>query len=218
MLMIDSDIQQALKDKTLEITNLSNDSFKSLAYIARLGKRALIGGQDKEVSLVDEGSITLKAGDFVLFNTEESFKLSDKIAGHIGISSYYARKGLILLAGMHIDPEWDGHLVLGAYNASPREIVLDYLTNLILIEFHQLTKAPTITAKHNPEQRKGLLPKIDKDFLRTLEAQSLSDLSKEIRLLAISVARLDKDMKALKWVMAIGLVFISLLVALKGTI
>lgn len=218
MLMTDNDIQQALKDGTLKITNLSDDSFKSLAYVARLGKRALIGGQYKEINLDDDNSITLNAGDFVLFNTEESFKLSDKIAGHIGMSSYYARKGLILLAGMHIDPEWEGHLVLGAYNASPREIVLDYLSNMIVIEFHQLTQAPAITAKKNVEQRKGLLPKMDKDFLRTLETQSLSELGKEIRALTISVGGLDKDMKAFKWVMGIGLVFIGLLIALKGTI
>lgn len=222
MLMTDSDIQQALKDKTLEIANISEDSFKSLAYVARLGKRALIGGQNKEINLNNDNSIILKAGDFVLFNTEESFKLSDKIAGHIGMSSYYARKGLILLAGMHIDPEWDGHLVLGAYNASPREIVLDYLSNLIVIEFHQLTKAPNITAKKNPEQRKGLLPKMDKDFLRTLETQSLSELGKEIRELTISVSGLDKDTKALKWVMGtsiavmtLGFAFIGMMIALK---
>ena len=218
MLMTDNDIQQALKNKTLEITNMGDDSFKSLAYVARLGKRALIGGQKKEINLNNDNSITLNAGDFVLFNTEESFKLSNKIAGHIGMSSYYARKGLILLAGMHIDPEWEGHLVLGAYNASPREIVLDYLSNIIVIEFHQLTRAPAITAKKNAEQRKGLLPKIDKDFLRTLETQSLSELGKEIRALTISVSSLDKDMKAFKWVIGVGLVFIGLLIALKGTI
>lgn len=80
MLMTDNDIQQALKNKTLEITNMSDDSFKSLAYIARLGKRALIGGQEKEINLNNDNSITLNAGDFVLFNTEESFKLSNKIA------------------------------------------------------------------------------------------------------------------------------------------
>lgn len=223
--MVDTDIQQALKNKTLEITNISEDSFKPLAYVARLGKRALIGGQDKEINLVNDNSITLKAGDFVLFNTEESFTLSNKIAGHIGMSSYYARKGLMLLAGMHIDPEWDGYLVLGAYNASPREIVLDYLSKLIVIEFHQLTQPPNITAKKNPEQRKGLLPQMDKDFLRTLETQSLSGLGKEIRELTISVGGLDKDTKALKWVMGIsiavmtiGFAFIGLMIALKDTL
>lgn len=90
----------------------------------------------------------------MLFNTEENFKLSDKIVGHIGMRLYYVRKGLILLAGMRIDPEWDEHLVVGVYNASPREIVLDYLSHLIVIEFHQLTKAPSITAKKNAEQKR----------------------------------------------------------------
>lgn len=119
---------------------------------------------------------------------------------------------------MHIDPEWEGHLILGAYNASPREIVLDYISNMIVIEFHQLSQAPAITAKKNIEQRKGLLPKIDKNFLRTLETQSLSELGKEIRALTISVSSLDKDMKHFKCVIGIGLIFISLLIALKGAI
>ncbi len=221
MLMIDKDIQRAIAEERLEIINVDNDSFKSLSYIARLGKRALIGGQAAEIDVANQGSITLKAGDFVLFNTAENFKLCDTIAGHIGMTSYYARKGLILLAGMHIHPGWEEHLILGAYNASPRDIVLDYLTGMITIEFHQLTQAPRISAGKNPEQQKGLLPKMDKDFLRALETQSLSEVSQELRQLArsvsnleMSVSNLEKNMGWVQWTMGIGFVFISILIAI----
>jgi len=29
------------------------------------------------------------------------------------MKSYYVRKGIVLLAGLQIDPGWDGYLVLG---------------------------------------------------------------------------------------------------------
>lgn len=214
MLMTDNDIRKAIKDNALEITNLNEDSFKSLAYVARLGERALVGGAEEEIKVNNQGGVALKAGDFVLFNTAEKFKLSDRIAGHIGTTSYYARKGLVLLAGMHVHPEWDGHLVLGAYNASPRDIVLDYLSPLIAIEFHQLSSVPHVTAKKNLEQQKGLLPRVDKDFLRTMETQSLSQVSEELRKLAISSSNMQKEMRIMQWVMGIGFTFLALMVAL----
>ena len=197
MIMTDKEIREAIKTDKLKINNISESSFKPIAYVARLGKRALIGGKDKEIDLTKEGSVTLKAGDFFMFTTEESFSLSEKLSAHIGIRSYYARKGLILLAGMHIDPLWEGHLVLGGYNASPTDIVLDYLSDIVVIEFHQLNVAPTITAKNSAEQREGKLPAIDKDFIRHMETQSLSALGRDVRDLTRSVSRIDDDLKNL---------------------
>lgn len=197
MLMTNQEIQQSIIDKKLIIDNISNDCFKPIAYVARLGSRVLTGGSDKEINLKADGSITLKAGDFIMFTTHEKFTLTDKIAGHIGMRSYWARKGLVLLAGMHIDPLWEGNLVLGAYNASPTNITLDYLSDIIVIEFHQLTVAPTITAKNNAAQKEGRIPDFDKDFIRHMETQSLSELGREVRNLTRSIGRVDDDINKL---------------------
>ena len=218
MLMTDEDIRRAIENKNLEIRGLDENSFKSVAYIARLGKRCLISGNDKEIDVAHEGSVTLNPGEFALFVTEESFKLSDKISGHIGIRSYYARKGIILLAGMHIDPSWDGHLVIGVYNASPRRTVLDYLADIVIIEFHQLQKAPTKLAKNSPEQQQGLLPQLDKDLLRDLETKSLSQISEDIKALSMSISNLEHSVKDLGRQMKFILTALMIILGIVGVL
>lgn len=193
MLMTHLDIEQALQEKALVISNFDKHYLKPIAYTARIGNRVLVGGQEQEVDLSSVGTITIKAGDFMMFNTIECFTLSGKITGRIGMRSHWARKGLILLAGMHIDPLWDGHLILGAYNASPNDISIDYMVDILAIEFHQLNVAPTLTAKNNPDQKAGRIPSIDKEFIRRMETQSLSELGRDVRHLTQSVARIEEE-------------------------
>lgn len=195
--MTDIEIKNAIDNEELIIKNFDDKLLKPIAYSARLGKKALIGGHENEINLEEKGFITLKAGDFILFNTEEKFTLNNDIAGRIGIRSYYARKGLILLAGMHIDPSWDGYLIIGGYNASPGDITLDYKSDIIAIEFHKLNQPPKKQAKNNPEQTDGRLPIIDKEFIRRMETESLSSLSLEVRNLVRSMDKMDDEVKDL---------------------
>jgi len=218
MILVDNQIELALKTKELIITNFDKQSLKPLAYVATVGKKVLLSGAEKEINLEKEGSITIEPGDFLLFSTFESFTLSDKIAGHIGPRSYFARKGLAILAGMHIDPKWDGHLVIGAYNSSPQKIVLDYKSQIINIEFHKLQTTPTKFAIGNDDQKRGNLPIYDKEYLRRLEGESLSSVSKDLRTLTQNVIQLTNKIdgltqgqKWLKW--GIGLI-VAVLIAM----
>jgi hypothetical protein len=122
-----------------------------------------------------------------LLTTLEKITLSNDIVGHIGMKSYYIRKGLILLAGLQIDPGWDGYLVLGMYNASPRSITLDYQSPICTVDFYKLTVPASEPFRTGDEQRAGLIPKVDKDYLRTLETQTLSEMSESVRRLSESV-------------------------------
>jgi len=190
LLLTDGEIKEAIKSGELVIENFSEDSLQPASYDMRLGERALISGKDAELDLEKAGSVTIGAAEFALFTTHEKVKLSSTIAGHIGLRSYFARKGLVLLAGIQIDPTFEGILVLGAYNASSRRITLDYLDRFCTVEFHRLNK-PVEKAYHGiEEQRKGRLPQADKDFLRTLEVESLSDLSESVRRLTENVSTL----------------------------
>ena len=164
--------------------------------------------QFSNLSSKSYGEVTINSGDFALLTTFEKIKLSNIIAGSIGLRSYYARKGLILLAGPQIDPGFEGVLVLGVYNASPRKITLCYLDKLCTIGFHKLGKT---TEKLHPgieEQKHGRIPNIDKDYLRMLETRSFSELSK-------SVDQLSKDVSTLKTVTKIHF---SILLVILGAI
>ena len=171
MLLSDVEIREAMKKKKIVIEPFSEPSLQPASYDLRVGKRMLVSGEEGELDLEDKHSATLKAGQFALVTTLEKITLSDSVAAHIGMKSYYVRKGIILLSGLQIDPGWNGFLVLGMYNASPRSITLDYQSTVCSIDFYSLAVPASRTFPTNEEQESGFIPKMDKDYLRTLRLQ-----------------------------------------------
>lgn len=120
----------------------------------------------------------------------EKITLSNDIAAHPGMKSYYVRKGIILLAGLQVDPGWDGYLVLGLYNASPRGITIDYGSSIFTVDFYGLATPASASFETGDEQMAGEIPKVDKDYLRTLETQTLSEMPESVRMLSQNVSTL----------------------------
>lgn len=192
MIMTDKEIRDAMRTGDLEIEYFDDTNLQAASYDGRIGNRALIGGKDAEIDVERSRSITIQPGDFVLLITKEKLKLSNNIAGNLGLKSYYGRKGLVILAGLQIDPGFEGHLVIGGYNAAPRKLVLDYEAPFVTIEFHRLAAAVEKPYVSGEEQKRGEIPRIDKDYLRTLETQSLSDLASDLRKLTQNVGQMQK--------------------------
>jgi dCTP deaminase len=190
MLMTDREIRAALESGELEIRDYAEAHIEPTSYDMRLGKEALVSRQDQKILLSPSVSLTLNAGDFALVITYESVKMPNDIAAQIGMKSGLARKGLMLLAGIQIDPGFEGVLVLGLYNASPRRITLDYQAPLCTVEFHRLSGPVQNPHPGHPDLKKGHIPEEDKAFLRTLETESLSELCQSVRTLAQSVSTL----------------------------
>lgn len=216
MLMTDGEIREALASQKLVIENFSPEFLEPASYDMRIGKKALLTSVDDEINLEEKGSVTLKAGAFALITTYEKVKLSNTIAGHIGIKSYYTRKGIVILAGLQIDPGFEGALVLGIYNASPRSLTLDYLAAFCTVEFHQLTKPVLKPYTPGEEQKRGDIPRADKDYLRTLETQTLSEMSEALRQMTMNVGDLTATVKTLSRI--VYAVVIPLLLAIIATI
>jgi dCTP deaminase len=206
-----------MKEGKIIIEPFHELSLQAASYDLRVGKKVLISGMEAEIDLEEKRSITLKAGCFALMTTLERIALSTEIVGHIGMKSYYIRKGLILLAGLQIDPGWDGYLVLGMYNASPRNITLDYQSPICTVDFYGLTvpaSKPFITGE---EQKAGQIPRIDKDYLRTLETQTLSEMSESVRQLSANVAQMSRTLKWYVIPLIVG-IYIALLSCLLGIV
>ncbi len=184
MLMTDGEIREALKSGLLKIEPFEDNRLEPCSYDSRLGKEALVSRDHVLVDLTKANSIRLEPGDFSLIITEEFFQLPLNMVAHIGMKSGLARRGIILLAGMQIDPGFEGHLRLGFYNASGRPITIDYLDPICTIEFHSLTKNAERGVRTFPELKDGRIPDSDKAFLRELETTSLSDLA--IQMLSLS--------------------------------
>jgi len=207
MLLTDSEIKEVMKKGELVFENYEERMLQPASYDMRVGKTLLISGQENEINMEERGSVVLKAGQFALITTQEGVKLSDSIVGHIGLKSYYVRKGVIILAGLQIDPGFNGVLVLGVYNASSRGISLDYSSPLCTVEFHKLEKPVKIPFNRADvdEQQRGHIPKADRDYLKTLETQSLSEMSESVRFLSENVASLTRTVNKVIIPLTIGI-------------
>lgn len=207
-ILTDVEIKSAITAGEIAIEPLDEvHGLQPASYDVRLGKKAIITrtvsleelkgkvqkGEVKEINIEKEGSITVPGGAFALVTTLERIKLGRRYAGHIGMRTYYTRKGLVILSGLQIDPGWDGVLVLGLANLSPRSLTLDYSDHLCTIEIHRLNvDAGIYKGTYMAEQREGRIPSADKDYLRTIETMSVSDLTKALIDLSQGVSYLSK--------------------------
>src|SRR4051794_3755256 len=110
-LMTDAEIREAIEAGDIALDPLAEASLQPASYDLRLGDRAMItrtadveklrkrleeDEPPSELKVDKEGSITIPAGAFSLIVTREKIRLSARYAGHLGLRSYYARKGLLL--------------------------------------------------------------------------------------------------------------------------
>ena len=216
MLITDGEIKESMAAAGgMRIRNFAEASLQPASYDMRVGSKVLVSQNETEVDLASKGSVTLAPGVFALVTTHESIELPDDIAGHIGVKSYYTRKGMVMLTGLQIDPGFDGVLVVGLYNASPRGLTLEYLAPFCTVEFHKLARPVQTPFRSNDEQKQGHIPRADKDYLRTLETQSLSEMSESLRKLTVDVGSLAHSVKTLQWliplIVATGIAIIGFL-------
>ncbi len=212
-LMTDTEIREAISSGEIVLDPLSEESLQPASYDLRLGERAIITKsldiekvREKlqtdavpEVNVSKEGSISIPAGAFALIVTRERVQLSTNHAGHIGLRSYFARKGLLLLAGLQVDPGFNGHLVLGLANLSPRSVYLHYEEAIATLEIHRLSQAASHSYKgtYAGQQETARIPRADADYLRTIETLSVSDLTTALLRLSDNVSTLSRDVRVL---------------------
>ncbi len=101
------------------------------------------------------------------------------------------------------------------YNASSRSLTLEYSAPFCTVAFHQLARPVERPFVSGSEQKKGKKPRVDKDYLRTLETESLSEMAESMRQMTQNVASLSQSLKTIQWVMGIGFSFIGLLVVVS---
>jgi dCTP deaminase len=227
--MTDSEIREALEAGDIGLEPMSERSLQPASYDLRLGNRALItktqdieklkrrleDEQANEIDVAKEGSIAVPAGAFALIVTREKVRLSNQYAGHLGLRSYYARKGLLLLAGLQVDPGFEGYLVLGLANLSPRSVHIDHEDDIATLEFHRLSRPADVpySGIYAGQQLSPSIPKADADYLRTIETLSVSDLTQALLRLSDNVATLTRDARYVGLPIAIAL-FVAIIARL----
>jgi dCTP deaminase len=237
-LLTDGEIREAIDAGDVALEPLGEDSIQPASYDLRLGTRALITKtleidklrerveQDEasETNVEEAGSISVPAGAFALVVTRESVRFGAQYAGHLGLRSYFARKGLLLLSGLQVDPGFQGYLVLGLANLSPRSVHIDFEEAIATLEIHRLNR-PAVepySGAYAGQQTEAAIPRADADYLRTIETLSVSDLTRALLRLSDNVSTLSSDVSQLAryvkvvWIpVAVGVIVAILAAVLK---
>lgn len=202
MLLTDAQIRRARESGQLVIENFSEGSLQGASYDMRLGEEAISSTSREKVNPAAKGLLTIPAGDFALVATHERLQLTNRMAGHIGLRSHYARKGLVLLSGPQVDPGFRGVLVIGLHNVSPSDVVIPYKEPFCTVEFYELNEDASEPYSGKYQDQRGIS---GEDLETLVEAQGMTfgQVIKTLNALAADVKALAESVNTLKWLIPI---------------
>jgi dCTP deaminase len=189
MILSDTKLQEALKSGEIQI-NPSPTRIEPASIDLSIGAEAFLASADEVTQLSQGKLLILSAGEMALIITREELKLSPKIVGHMGLRSFFTRKGLVLLAGPQIDPGFEGNLHVVLCNLSPTEISISFGEPFCTVEFHQLLADAAKPYNGSYQKQKGITPQEIQD-IRQRRGYSLSEVIKNMQSMA-------KDIDSLK--------------------
>lgn len=212
MLMTDEMVRSAMHGGELQIHNFNESCLYPASYDARLGEEAITSTYRERINPADKGLLTIPAGDFALVTTHERFELTPNVAGHIGLRSHYSKKGLTILSGPQIDPGFNGVLVVGLSNLSPRDITIPYKERFCTLEFYKLAEPAKVPYHGEYQNQAGISPQ---DLENLVEAQGMTfgQVIKLLGELSLNVKSLSDSVTFLKWLIPIAFAVIAILIA-----
>jgi len=218
MILTDHDIEETCKKQEIVIDPFESNQVQGATYDLRVGKQGATTSSKKIVNIEEDGYLLLKPGDFAIIVVLEKLRLSPQYVGRFGLRSKYARKGVIATTGPQIDPGYDGRLILGLTNLTPKAVSLPYKDDLVSVEFHRLEK-PSTKPYSGPYQKKYVLGPEDIESIVEAEAMTLSEVLTTLTSLSKNVGDLTNDVKTMKWIIPIivglGITVIGIIVACK---
>jgi dCTP deaminase len=181
MVLSDQEIKIAL-GKDLEIEPFDEKSLQPASYDLKVGKEAFVGGE-----IIDLGSnrfVRIERGDFAVLTTVETIHCGLSVTGKFGLRSYLARKGLVLLSGIQIDPGYTGTLTAFVFNLGPEDVVIQYLEKFATVEFSR-SSIPASKGYDGPYQNQIGIPMRDLESLvRGRHPMSIQRMQDELLKLA----------------------------------
>jgi dCTP deaminase len=213
-LLADIDIKRALKEGEISITDYDESYLLPASYDMRLGNEAFKSSPPEKIDVPSKGILVVEPGQFVIFTTYESVKLSTKMAGHLGVRSHYTRKGLVPLLGPQLDPGFNGKVSVNVYNVGTRDIVIPYRDPILTVEFYELDR-PASKPYSGPYQGQQQMRPEDIQFLVETRGATLRDALQTVSALASSVKALTDSIKWVKWSFGLfGTITVAILVIL----
>lgn len=223
MILTYQQIYEAYQKGEIEIHPFDEKQLQAATYDFRVGQQGATTSTKKVVNIRESAYIQLNPGDFGVITVLERIRLSPMYAARFGLRSKYARKGLIATTGPQIDPGYNGRLIIGLTNLTPKAVSIPYKDDLISIEFHRLEEATT-KPYTGPYQDKFELGAEEIEFITESEGMALSEVLTSLRSVSRNVANLTRDvasltheMKTLRWVMSTLIALIAIIGVIVAT-
>ena len=191
MVLSDRDIRSA-QGKGVTIDPFSDEFVQPASYDLRVGSQAACSSSKEVTDLTKKGFVEIKPGDFVIVITHESLKLDAQHVGRFGLTSTYARKGLIATVGAQIDPGFHGRLTVGLTNFSTKSLVLPHKDTFLTAEFHVLAQ-PVETPYSGPYQNRNELSPDDIKIVMEREYMSQTEMMRTLQALVTTVESLKQS-------------------------
>jgi len=214
MILTDKKIEEACRNGDIMIDPFDERQVQAATYDLRVGAQGATTSSKKLIDIKGNGFILLQPGDFGVITVLEEIRLSPQYVGRFGLRSKYARKGLIATTGPQIDPGYQGRLIVGITNLTPRPISLPYKDDFVSIEFHRLEE-PSTKPYCGPYQKKMELGPEEIEFITEREGMALSEVLTTLRSLSDNVGSLSRDVKHMQWIIPL---FLTIGIAIIGII
>jgi len=218
MILTDRQIREAYKAGDIFIDPFKESQIQPATYDLRVGEQGATTSTKKLINIREQGYLLLRPGDFAIITVLEKLRLSSQYVGRFGLRSKYTRKGLSATTGPQIDPGYEGRLILGLTNLTPKSASLPYKDDIVSVEFHRLEE-PSSKPYSGPYQHKFELGAEDIEIIVESEAMALSEVLTTLGSLSQNVGRLASDVKMLKWIVplivTIGIAVIGIIVAVS---
>ncbi len=218
-MLSDLDIKAAMADKLMEIEPLEGSCLQAASYDMRVGREAYVSSSKEKIDVANKGLVIIDPGEFAVIITRERVRCGPQIAGQLGLASPYARQGLTLLSGPQVDPGFDGHLIVRLTNLAPRRITLGYEGPFLTTQFFKLS-APVERPYSGSRQGQSALSAKDIEGTADPDSPTLGGMVKSLQTLARDVGSLQASVRAMAWVVGVGLpavvAVVGIIVGVKG--
>jgi len=225
VILTDRQITEAQSKGDINIEPFDERQLQPASYDLRVGDQGITTSSKKKIKIKDDGYLLVQPGDFAVILVNEEIRLGSQYVARFGLRSKYARRGLVATTGLQVDPGFDGWLMVGITNLTPKAVSIPHLDDFLSMEFHRLAEPATHPYCGPYQGRKDLGPE-EIEFITESEGMALSEVLNTLRSLSANVGTLTTDVSALtsemknyKWVvpilLTIGLAAIAVIAALK---
>lgn len=214
-MMGDAEIKDAVQQGDMDIDPLSDELLQPASYDLRVGAEAFVSDADEVTDVAKRGLVVIEPGEFAVLMTLERVRCGPQVAGQLGLTSTFARQGLMLLSGPQIDPGFDGVLVVRVTNLAPQRVTLAYEVPFLTAQFFRLSSPVDEPYSGSRQGQAGLDP-ADIQEMANPESPTIGGMVRSLASLARDVGDLKTSVKWMGWaipvIVAIGMTVVGIVV------